>query len=163
MKKHRGQEAVAVQQGRAHFLGSQRRGSATSSVRSYLTRTSLISFFACSSTSAQTRTATSTNCHHHYSSARALATTGLLPKVLPQQPCLMSTSLTTLLCKRHTQQATNNRRPMVVQAWAHISGRRPPGPWQSPAGLLRSHTDRGVKPMTTTNESSCLKCSVDVD
>jgi len=38
-------------------LGSQRRGSATSSVRSYLTSTSLISFFACSSTSVPGHTA----------------------------------------------------------------------------------------------------------
>ena len=62
-----------VQQGWAHFLGSQRRGSATSSVRSYLTSTSLISFFACSSTSAQTRTANffQIACRHHHSSAHA--------------------------------------------------------------------------------------------
>lgn len=46
------QEAVAAFDRQTHFLGSQRRGSATSSVRSYCSSRSLISRFDCSSTTA---------------------------------------------------------------------------------------------------------------
>ena len=50
---------------KAHFLGSQRRGSATSSVRSKAINKSLISFFACSSTSAQKNRSESTQPTQH--------------------------------------------------------------------------------------------------